>query len=243
MKRISLVLLVLALVLSACSSQATSISEKPNATQALQPTATAEPALQSTPTQVAASGDQPELPKAQAVVYQIVAGESQASYEVGETFFNQNNRFNVAVGVTSDISGAVELNISTPSQSKVSKITVDISKLKSDSGRRDNTIRERFLESGRFPVATFVPTSIEGLPATYTEGQEISFKVTGDLIVHETTQPVTFDVTVKLSGDTLTGTATTTILMSNFGIGPIKMAGILGTEDEVKLTFNFVASP
>jgi polyisoprenoid-binding protein YceI len=147
------------------------------------------------------------------------------------------------VGVTTDISGSVEIDTSNPAGSKVGTITVDISKLKSDSGSRDNTIRGRFLESTRFPTATFTSTAIEGLPSTYTEGQQISFKVTGDLTVHEITKPVTFDVTATLSSGSLTGTATATILMSDFGIGPIKMAGILGTEDEVKLTFNFVARP
>jgi hypothetical protein len=43
--------------------------------------------------------------------------------------------------------------------------------------------------------------------------------------------------------DELTGEAGTTILMSEFGIGPISIAGILNTEDEIKLSFTFVARP
>jgi polyisoprenoid-binding protein YceI len=65
--------------------------------------------------------------------------------------------------------------------------------------------------------------------------------VTGDLLVRETTRPVTFEVTASLNGDALTGTATTTILMSDFGVGPITILGVLGTEDQVKLAFEFVA--
>jgi hypothetical protein len=48
-------------------------------------------------------------------------------------------------------------------------------------------------------------------------------------------------VTARIEGDTLVGTATTTILMSEYGVGPITLAGILGTEDEVKITLTFVA--
>ena len=70
-----------------------------------------------------------------------------------------------------------------------------------------------------------------------------SFKVTGDMTIKTTTKPVTWDVTTQLSGDTLTGTATTEILMSTFNVGPISILGMLNTEDKVKLTFEFVAKP
>jgi hypothetical protein len=41
----------------------------------------------------------------------------------------------------------------------------------------------------------------------------------------------------------LVGEATTTILMSDFGVGPISVLGILNTEDEVKLTIELTARP
>jgi polyisoprenoid-binding protein YceI len=105
----------------------------------------------------------------------------------------------------------------------------------------DNAIRGRFLESSKYPNVTFTPTAIEGLPQSYQDGQEITFKVTGDLTIREVTKPVSFDVTATLSGDTLSGQAVTTILMSEFGFGPISIAGILNTEDQAKVTLNFVA--
>ena len=61
--------------------------------------------------------------------------------------------------------------------------------------------------------------------------------------MREITQPVTFDVTVSGTQNELTGEAGTTILMSDFGVGPISIAGILNTEDEVKRSFTFVARP
>jgi polyisoprenoid-binding protein YceI len=194
-----------------------------------------------------ASPTQPDPPQPQAeaslTIYKIVPGESTVTYEVGETFFNQNNRFNLAVGVTPQVTGDIQVDTANPQNSKIGEVQVDVSQFKSDSGRRDGAIRSRFLQSATYPIATFTPTSFEGLPDTYTEGQEITFKVTGDLTIKEATKPVTFDVTVKLEGGTLTGTATTTILMSDFGVGPIELAGMLGTEDQVKLTMAFVARP
>ena len=116
-------------------------------------------------------------------------------------------------------------------------------KFTSDSDRRNNALRNRFLESAHFPEVTFNVTHIDGLPASYQEGEEISLQITGDLTIRDITKPVTFEALVKLEGDTLSGEATTTILMSDFGFGPISIAGILNTEDEVKVTLNFVARP
>lgn len=175
--------------------------------------------------------------------YVIVPEESQVSYTVDEVFFREGNRLATAVGVTQIISGEVLLDRDSPQNSSVGPITIDISAFTSDSDRRDNAIRERWLESARFPIATFVPTQIEGLPETYTDGEEITLQITGDLTIRETTSPVTFDVTGQITGDEMTGTATTDIKMSDFGFDPPDIAGILKAEDDARLTFDFVARP
>ncbi len=174
-------------------------------------------------------------------VFTIFPGESSVTYEVGEVFLNQDNAFNLAVGITPAVNGEVFVDRENPQNSSIGPVTVDISQFTSDSQRRDNAIRERFLVSSQFPNAVFNPTGIQGLPGSYQEGEPISFQVTGDLTVRDVTRPVTFDVTFVGEGDTMTGEATTLILMSDFGFGPISIAGILNTEDEVNLKFNFVA--
>ena len=242
MRKFSLFLVALALMVAACSGTAETpaqLTEAPAATEApAQPTE----APQAAPTEAAPT--EPSAPAAGGlVIYKIVPGESTVTYEVGETFFNENNRFNLAVGVTDQVSGQVQLDAANPQNAQVGPITVDVSQFRSDSSRRDNRIRQQGLESSLYPMAIFTPTSIEGLPATYTEGQPLTFKMTGDLTIKETTIPVTFDVTATLQGGTLTGAATTTIKLSDFGAGPIEIAGMLGTEDAAKLTLAFVARP
>jgi polyisoprenoid-binding protein YceI len=175
--------------------------------------------------------------------YKIVPGQSYAGYEVGETFFNQNNRFNLAIGKTTQISGDIYGNKTDPSKSTIGTITVDISQLKSDSNQRDNFIRRRFLESTKFPLATFVPTKITNLHDSYVEGKDYTFTVTGNLTVHQVTKPVTFTVTAKLTGDTLSGTANAAVKLSDFGVGPISLMGMLQTQNDAKLDFSFVAQP
>ena len=230
MKSILFILLLAGLILSACGG-APSATPLPAAT----PTA-GEPAATQAATQPAG---QPAGP----VTFKIVPGESRASYEVGETFLNQDNRFNLAIGVTSAVNGEIYADLANLPASTLGEISIDISQLTSDSSRRDNAIRGDWLESSRFPMAVFKPTGIESLPVRYVEGQEYAFRVTGDLTVKETTLPVTFDVTAALRGDTLTGKAATTILLSQFGVGPISILSVLKTEDEAKITLEFVARP
>ncbi len=177
------------------------------------------------------------------MIYKIVPEESKASYEVEETFLNQNNKLAVAIGVTPLVNGEITLDAQNPANSKVGEITIDISQFTSDSARRDGAIRDRWLESGKYPMVKFVPTAIEGLPAAYEAGADLAFKVTGDMTVRDTTKPVTFDVVAKLDGDKLVGAATSEILMSDFNFEAPNIAGILRAEDKAKLKLEFVAKP
>lgn len=246
------IILLLALALAACGGQALQTTPTPtNTSVGSQGELPAPVQANSSPTTsiveqpTAQASETPVLgsPQSGLRTYRIIPGESQLQYEVGETFLNQNNRFNLAVGITTQITGEVQVDPAAPQNAVIGEISADVSQFHSDSPRRDNAIRDRFLESSRFPIVTFKPTQLEGLPAAYQPGDEIAFKVSGDLTIRQVTKPVTFDVKVKLDGDTLSGQATTTILMSDFGFGPISMAGILNTEDAVKITFTFVARP
>lgn len=235
------------LLLSACSAPAvvSQTAAVPPSTEnrTVEPvgTAVSEPTDAGIPVEAAT---QPANPPSSGIkTFTIVPSESKVAYEVAETFINQNNRFNLAVGVTNSVNGTIQANLQNPPASTLGEFTIDISQFTSDSSRRDNAIRNNWLESARFPTAVFKPTSIAVLPGSYEEGKEYTFQVTGDLTVKQTTRPVTFDVTAKLSGDTLSGKATTTILLSDFNVGPISILGVLKTEDQAKLTLEFVARP
>jgi len=240
--------LSLTLFLSACSGPAV-VSQTalvPSSTEIQAPgyaaTVTSVPTDSATLT-AAATQPATNPPASGIMTLNIVPNESKVTYEVAETFINQNNRFNLAVGVTNSVNGTIQANLQNPPASTLGEFTIDISQFTSDSSRRDNAIRNNWLESARFPTAVFKPTSIAVLPGSYEEGKEYTFQVTGDLTVKQTTRPVTFDVTAKLSGDTLSGKATTTILLSDFNVGPISILGVLKTEDQAKLTLEFVARP
>lgn len=248
MRNRNIALAVLVLFLAGCSTPqvVTPAATLPAAAPTPLPaTATAQPTQILTATSPAAPTAANAVPQTgeEKRVFTILPEESSVAYQVGEVFINQNNRFNLAVGITQEITGEVTLDYAHPEQSTVGPITVDISAFQSDSNRRDNAIRGRWLESSRYPIATFTPTEVRGLPADAREGQSISFEVAGDLTVRDTTKPVVFAVQAVLQGDRLTGTATTAFKMTDFNFQPPDIAGMLKAEDDVKIEFKFVAAP
>lgn len=191
------------------------------------------PAAQAT--QAPAASDPTQAP----VLYRIDAAQSEARYEVNETFF-QDNRLNTAIGRTKGVAGDILVDFNDPAKSQIGDIVINVSQLTSDESRRDNFIRNNGLESSRYPEATFKTTAISGLPAQVKTGDVLNFTITGDLTVKQTTRPVTWQVQLTVGDKQLSGTAQTAIKMSDFGVGPIRLA-ILATEDDMKLFFDFVA--
>jgi polyisoprenoid-binding protein YceI len=173
----------------------------------------------------------------------IQAGDSSVTYRVNETLFNQGNRLNTAVGVTTAVRGEIMVDRARPANSRIGTITVDISQFKSDSQRRDNMIRQNWLESAKFPNAEFTPTEIKGLPETYQEGREVAVQITGNLKIRDVTRPTTWASTIRLDGNILIVTGATTIKMTDFGFDPPSILGILRAENEARLEFKFVARP
>jgi polyisoprenoid-binding protein YceI len=173
----------------------------------------------------------------------IVPGESSVTYRVNETFINEGNRLNTAVGVTTAVRGEISIDRARPANSRIGTVTIDISQFKSDSERRDNAIRNRWLESSRFPNAVFTPTSIQGLPDSHQDGREVPVEIAGNLKIRDVTRPVTFASNVKLDGTTLMVAGTTMIKMTDFGFNPPSILGLLRAENDAKLEFRFVARP
>lgn len=176
------------------------------------------------------------------LLLEIVGDESEACYQVGEVFINQNNAFNLAVGVSTAIAGQIAIDRNNMANSQVGQIVVDISQLKSDSSQRDGQIRRRWLESNKFPLAKFTPDSIIGLPARpYQDGETLTFQMSGKLLVRDVEKPVTFNVTATLKDKTLVVNATADLKMSDFGFDAPDIGGMLKANNDVHLTLNIVA--
>ncbi len=255
------VLVIVSLVLASCSAPAAAPAAGGSAAESAA-AATAEAAA--APAAEAVSGSDVEAPQvnpadqapeatpvgdsgsetnsASQRVFAIVPEQSQAQYAVEEEFFGQAIPFVTAVGKTNAIDGSVTLDFADGGVSIAnSTFTVDLSTLQSDSGRRDRAIRERWLESSKYPQATFVATSVEKLPPDADFGKDVAFQVAGEMTIRDTTQPLTWDMTAKLDGETLTGSASTFLYMNDFGFDAPDIAGILKVTDGVTVTVQFTA--
>lgn len=209
------------------------------------PAATTELAPAATEETASAAPTEPEAAEASASLraFQIVPEQSEATYQVQEEFFNRPVNIVNPIGRTQAIEGDFQLTISgNQVQLADNQFKVDLRTLASDEARRDNRIRNEWLESNKYPWAEFKATTIEDFPANATEGQDVSFKVTGDMTIREITKPQTFAVTARLDGDTFTGTATGYVLMQDYGFEPPSILGMLEVTDGVTVTVNFTAT-
>ena len=230
---------VMILVLVGCAGQSaapTPASQAPATPTAL---AVVEPTVLAT-VEAKATPDASIMPVT-AKQFVIDPTQSSAQYAVNEVFLQENRPYR-AVGTTNVVSGTFVVATEGVPAGKVSKIQIDLRTLQSDSGRRDNAIRERWLESNTYPYAEFVSTNALNLPDSYQAGSQVSFNLVGDMTIHGVAKSVEWLVDGTLTGDTVQGQATTTINMSDFGITAPNIANMIKVEDEVELKVQFVAT-
>ena len=172
-------------------------------------------------------------------LYRIVPdGGSQASYEITE---NLGGVIRTTVGATTVMAGQIVLNTEDIARSRIGEIIVNVETLVSDSTLRDKRIRHEYLESSRWPFVSFVPTSFGGVDGRFVEGAAYDVAVTGFLTVKETTLTETFTGTVMATEHLLTADMTTSVLSSDYEVGPINIARLAQTSDEVVLRLKLVA--
>lgn len=230
--RTTVVLSLLLAVLAACGS--------PSAPAATPPASTTEAA--------ASVGAAPAEIGGQRT-FVIDPAASKASYLASEEFFGGALEkygipagLNDVVGTTQEVAGRLQLNLDDLAAALgENSFTVQMNTFTTDQVLRDQWIRENGPSFNKYPEARFVATAVEGAPASYSDGQEVSFKLVGDLTIREITQPATFDVTAKITGATLTGVATTQLKMSDFGIQQLNFANTLTVDDEFGIEVQFTA--
>lgn len=180
-------------------------------------------------------------PTANGTRFTLDASSSEASFTIDEVLFGKPN---TVVGKTNQVTGQIVVNRQDPSQSQVGQIRVDLSTLATDNDLRNRTLQGRIFETSDSSnqYATFTPTSLSGLPSTIAIGQQVSFKMTGDLVIHHTTKSVTFDAQATLTSDTgLKGQAQTTVRYKDFGLNIPSVPSVAGVSDTVKLALTFTA--
>jgi mono/diheme cytochrome c family protein/polyisoprenoid-binding protein YceI len=171
------------------------------------------------------------------VVYRIDAARSELTVEVDEILAGVANRVEMT---TQGIAGDIAVADGSPPSVRLGEIAVDVHQLRSDNSLRDKALRHEYLESHVHRQVRLSDARVllpAGTAADRVEGAGIE----GTLEVKDLERPVRWIVSASVTGDTLTATATTTVSMSDFGVGPISKVGLVRTSDEVDLTLRLVA--
>ncbi len=170
--------------------------------------------------------------------FRIVAERSEAQYRARETFVNQPAPAD-AVGSTKEIEGEIQLDSDGLLRGRILRMRIDLRTLTSDQSRRDNFIRQNTLRTDQFPYAEFRSTESAG-PAVFRPGEEATFQIPGLMTVKGQERPIVWEATAKLDGDTIVGTASARVKLTDFGLEPPRLA-ILSVEDEMTWQVDLVA--
>ena len=166
---------------------------------------------------------------------------SAARYLVGEELVRIPNPI-VAVGETSDVSGAIVFGADGAVDAAASIVSVGLSGFVSDEDRRDNYVRSRLFDTRRFPRAELAVRETPGLPFPLPESGGAEFQIVGDLTIQGVSKSVVWDATAAFSADSAEGSASTTVTFDDFGLSKPSFAFIISVEDEIRLEMDIIMS-
>ncbi len=168
---------------------------------------------------------------------------SVASFEIDEVLRGSPKH---VVGTTSELAGQISVDPADLTSAEFSQILINARTFETDSGNRDRAIRGPVIlnsASDEFEFISFDVTSVDGLSGAAVVGEPIDFTVTGDLKIKDTTQSVTFDVSATfVDENTIEGSAQTTVLRDDFGLGIPQAPGVADVSQEVLIRLDFVAT-
>ncbi len=142
--------------------------------------------------------------------------------------FRIDDAIETIVGTTTKVTGSIVADPDNVGASSVD-VRVELASLDSGIALRNRHMRERFLETGKYPYATFKSVSVSG-PASIAPNKPTELSVTGDYSMHGITKRITVPVRVVLipeseitksqrgPGDWIHATATFSIRIADYEV-------------------------
>ncbi len=143
--------------------------------------------------------------------WQITSG-SEAGYRVPEVLNGQKSE---GVGRTSGVTGSLTV-VGTKVTS--TQFVFDLTKLASDSGKRDSQVQGRIMETAKFPTATFELTEPIDFGKVPADKETVTIPAKGTLTVHGTTKPVELSLDARLNGSNIEVLGAYELTFADFGI-------------------------
>ncbi|WP_164928835.1 YceI family protein [Gloeobacter violaceus] len=172
------------------------------------------------------------------------AAPKTLKFDQGTATYTNRDAFASWEGNTSDIGGTLILDDQTGELVK-GEIQIGLAAIDSGNGARDARMRGEFLQTEKYPKATFVVTKLEGFPSVAEWkkwGLKQTGKIHGDLTIKEVTRPVVFEAEAVYLGTELKVSGKGQTKMTDFGISPPSLLFVT-VDDAIGLKFQAVARP
>ena len=176
----ALLLLFALLILSACGG-----SETAPTIEAIAIAPTAESPADSSGSAADSAGSPAEIGSS-AAIFTIDQAQSSVRFQLDEDLRGSRK---TVIGETNQVAGELIFDLADLSTAQVGTIQIGAGTLTTDSNFRNKAIQEFILQTDEFPTIDFVPSGIDGLPASAAVGDELSFVINGDLTIRDITQP------------------------------------------------------
>lgn len=144
-----------------------------------------------------------------------------------------------AVGTTESLTGSLVVNPNGTLDAARSKISIDLRTLTSDQQMRDGYVKDRTLETSKFPTMDFVPKRVVGLTGPLPSAGQAGFQLIGDVTLHGVTAEVTWNVIATFSNDGVAGSARASVNFAMFGLTKPSLARLLSVDDKIELELEF----
>jgi polyisoprenoid-binding protein YceI len=156
---------------------------------------------------------------------------SQVGYRVKEVLNGQDTE---GVGRTNAVTGTMTI---AGTKVTVVDLSVDMTKLASDSARRDGQVQGRILDTAKFPTSTLklkTPIDFGTIPA---DKAEVKSKATVTLTMRGTTKDVELDLVSRRNGANIEVNGSLKIVFEEWGIPNPSLPPFVTTDPEGLLEF------
>lgn len=204
------------------------------------PESEVEPTAETTPEgEVQATPEALELSTGD-IVFKLIEAETEARFIIDEVLRGEPK---TVVGSTNKVSGEILINEDNLSVTQVGAISVEAGTLRTDNNFRNRAIRDLILQTNAYPLITFTPTAIEGIPTDIAVGDTFTFSMNGELTIRDITKEVTFRVNISVdSMSEIRGSASATVLRQDFNLTIPSVPQVAGVDPQVDLEIDFLAA-
>ncbi len=182
-------------------------------------------------TAAAALAEQP----AAALHYRVQAAGSDLTWELPATLHTVHGRVPDVSGTVDAIPGPGGFDIH-------ARIIVKAATMVTGNASRDRTMREKVLETDRFPEIVFEARQVTADLSRFKPGEHLTVEVIGELTVHGRSLSIQLPVDVSVASDHVVLQGTFPLAWKRFGVHDPSF-GIVTVRDPMKVLFRLRAEP